>query len=449
MRGDFSRVTFDPNKAFTRVLEQQGRVQLDADWNEQMDIFWHYLRTLATDIIGPHGGPTAQDFEITTKPSPDGSRITDLGIGFGRYYVQGILCENPAVDGCGNNRPEVRYFSQPYFSRDINDDDDQISTLLPLMVYLDVWERHITPLEDDQIREVALLGPDTTTRSQVVWQVKIGRLPDGVGACADLTPEIIEQSLHPRPRGCLRARAKPAAPSTDACILPPQSRFRGFENQLYRVEIHRSGAAEVATFKWSRNNGSTVFPVDGVVDGSVVSLVNLGRDGGYSLAKDDLVEVIDDDYELNGEAQDLLKVIAVDSALRQVTLSGMPTSSVGHKANKHPLLRRWDQKSGAGTALNSAGTITVVENEWIELEDQVEIMFESNDGNYRTGDYWLIPARVATGDVIWPRTVETVAGEERSVALPKPPQGIQHFYAPLAILNTVAGAPVSCRVVIG
>ena len=35
MKGDFSRLTFDPKKHYRRVLMQQGRVQVDADWNEQ------------------------------------------------------------------------------------------------------------------------------------------------------------------------------------------------------------------------------------------------------------------------------------------------------------------------------------------------------------------------------------------------------------------------------
>ena len=30
MKGDFSRITFDPKKHYSRVLMQQGRVQLDA-----------------------------------------------------------------------------------------------------------------------------------------------------------------------------------------------------------------------------------------------------------------------------------------------------------------------------------------------------------------------------------------------------------------------------------
>jgi hypothetical protein len=40
------------------------------------------------------------------------------------------------------------------------------------LVYLDVWERHLTALDDPALREVALGGPDTTTRVQTVWQVR-------------------------------------------------------------------------------------------------------------------------------------------------------------------------------------------------------------------------------------------------------------------------------------
>ena len=65
MKGDFTRDTFDPFRHFSRVLMQQGRVQLDADFNEQAAILLHYLRTLAADLIGPHGGPGNElGFEI-------------------------------------------------------------------------------------------------------------------------------------------------------------------------------------------------------------------------------------------------------------------------------------------------------------------------------------------------------------------------------------------------
>ena len=93
MRGDFSRDTFDRIRHFSRVLQQQGRVQVDADWNEQTELLLHYVRVLAADLIGPFAGPAGEGhgFEIKQK---DGAAPPFLTIGKGRYYVDGILCEN-------------------------------------------------------------------------------------------------------------------------------------------------------------------------------------------------------------------------------------------------------------------------------------------------------------------------------------------------------------------
>src|SRR6266404_5787372 len=198
MKGDYSRDTFNPAKHFTRVLMQQGRVQLDADWNEQGAILLHYLQALAADLIGAHGGPKDElGFEIRSVMSKDNQKaLADLSIGFGRYYVDGILCENPepspkvtpspragmevapigSAGGAGSRtgiepltfRNQVDYPPDPK-------EDPKRDFELPLFVYLDVWERHITALEDDDIREVALGGPDTAARAKVVWQVKINQ----------------------------------------------------------------------------------------------------------------------------------------------------------------------------------------------------------------------------------------------------------------------------------
>src|SRR5712675_2104384 len=120
MKADFTRNTFNPLKHFSRVLMQQGRVQLDADWNEQGAILLHYLRALAADLIGPFGG-TGNAFgvfnAITKKKAPSAGELqlteaetkslTEAGvlkdgtvhegdflIGTGHYYVDGLLCEN-------------------------------------------------------------------------------------------------------------------------------------------------------------------------------------------------------------------------------------------------------------------------------------------------------------------------------------------------------------------
>jgi len=57
MKGDFSRSTFDPQKHYSGVRMQQGRVQLDADWNENLDILLHRIETETLDVIGQCGVP--------------------------------------------------------------------------------------------------------------------------------------------------------------------------------------------------------------------------------------------------------------------------------------------------------------------------------------------------------------------------------------------------------
>ena len=93
MKADLTRNTFDPLKHFTRVLMQQGRVQLDADWNEQAAILLRYLQTLGADIIGPAGGP-ADHWGFGVAPVAFTPAVqNDFRIGLGSYYVDGILCE--------------------------------------------------------------------------------------------------------------------------------------------------------------------------------------------------------------------------------------------------------------------------------------------------------------------------------------------------------------------
>jgi len=50
---------------------------------------------------------------------------------------------------------------------------------------------------------------------------------------------------------------------------------------------------------------------------------------------------------------------------------------------------------------------------------------QGGKNTYRTGDYWLIPARTATGNVEWPD----------GKALP--PKGVDHHYAPLARIEVL------------
>jgi hypothetical protein len=148
------------------------------------------------------------------------------------------------------------------------------------------------------------------------------------------------------------------------------------------------------------------------------------------------VELVDDNYVLQNRAEPLRQVEKIDPGRMQVTLRGQAVSAVGEDLSKHPLLRRWDHKQGdpkkGGLELNDGAAVIRETGEgkfWLALEDGVQVQFRKSEppNHYRTGDYWLIPARTATGDVLWPRREgEPVARE---------PRGVRHHYAPLAIIS--------------
>src|SRR5437588_7095966 len=116
-----------------------------------------------------------------------------------------------------------------------------------------------------------------------------------------------------------------------------------------------------------------------------------------------------------------------------ITLSDAPEGNVGKNQKRHPLLRRWDQQEGdakTGGLTLTDGAAHIIErtksnSHWLNLEDGVQVQFEPG-ATYRSGDYWLIPARTATGDVEWPGPPDN--------PIPMPPKGVEHHYAPLALV---------------
>ncbi|HYG09233.1 MAG TPA: DUF6519 domain-containing protein [Pyrinomonadaceae bacterium] len=244
MKSDATRFTFNPRKHLIGVSQQQGRVQLDADWNEQSDIFIHRIETEAADIIGLCGGPLHQaafhiaanlaqlSTEEQSLPQNDASSLVftppDFLITAGHYYVDGILCENDLI---------TTYTGQPDLP-----DAPPISEAGLYLIYVDVWRRHLTALQDPGMREIALGGPDTATRTKTVWQIKhFFAGADATGNC--LTAFDDYEDLIAPSSGKLGARTRKENISTDPCIVPPSAGYRGLENQLYRVEVHQGGAA--------------------------------------------------------------------------------------------------------------------------------------------------------------------------------------------------------------
>jgi hypothetical protein len=409
MKGDFSRSTYRPSNHYSSVRLQQGRVLLDAEWNEQADLSEHVDRTTTRDVVGRTGAaksddPAVQNFLVTVD-----SNGTDLLIAPGRIYVDGILCENDDPTG-------VPYTQQPDLAGAAVPDADGIYA-----VYLDVWERHLTGMDQHDrafppLVESALQGPDTATRTRTVWQVRLS--PIKTLSCADFVAPV-------QPTGGLRAQEiKVTGPLTD-CSVPSGGGYRRLENQLYRVEVHDASKAE-PLMKWSRDNGSIASKVKSIDTGALtIVVVDEGRDDVLGFGAAAWVELTDDERVLRGEAGSLFEVLTVAGGSVVVKNPDNLSLVTGTNAT----LRRWD-----GVVALGAATPT-------ELEDGVQV--EIDGGTFEVGDYWMIPARTSTGLVEW----------QRDDANPPAPvfetrHGTSHHYCVLAAVSVLGGAfgpPVDCR----
>jgi hypothetical protein len=426
MKGDFTRFTFDRRAHYSGVRQQQGRVTLDADWNEQLDIASYRTETECVDTVGASGMPIGQDglravasaaALTAAEAARPGNQAPpallgpgDFLITAGRGYVGGWLVENERI---------TRYLAQP----------DLPGLAAPLagihIAYLDVWQRHVSTLELPglqavepglpDIREVALGGPDTTTRQRTVWQLRLLRVGD-IGAALDCTSvPAAWTALTTPPSGRLAARALPSAAPTGPCVLPADAGYRRLENQLYRVEVHGAGPRGTATFKWSRDNGTVVARWE-TQAGADITVSSAGRDKLLSFAPGQWVELLDDARELRGEHGTLVQLSAVNGNRLTLDLPSAgadPTTLAAFGAN--PRVRRWD----------SAGTLRPTNDGWLDLEDGVQVRMTV--GDFRTGDHWVIPARTAITDVEWPLN--------GAVPAELAPRGTQHRFSRVAMMH--------------
>src|SRR5688500_11623167 len=92
MKGDFSRSTFRSDRPYSGVRMQQGRVPLDADWNEQVDSTRYISRRAIADIIGGCCIPESAPNSVRVSVAGSGLRVEG-----GRAWVRGTLAERADI----------------------------------------------------------------------------------------------------------------------------------------------------------------------------------------------------------------------------------------------------------------------------------------------------------------------------------------------------------------
>jgi hypothetical protein len=419
MKGDFSRLSFDRRRHFSRVLLQQGRVLTDADFNEQAAIQQNILRNFVVDLVGPRHA-VGNGFAVSAAGS------ADFAIAPGRFYLGGVPCTNE--DRC-------TWHTQPFPS-------DEAIPPRTFVAYLEAWERAVSPAEDASLLEPALGGIDTSVRGHIAWQVRLLAVASATAMAGPVLTGLKTRAAagdqhardgHRRLAASLKSftSAPGNAKAADALFdlldgAPPclaagtVGGYLGADNRFYRIEIHDPGNAGSASFKWSRNNGGTVFAVLRLDIGSASVNATLAAHDLSALQVGDRVELTSDATLFARQPAPLLRLTAIDPANATVTLAGTVPANLGAIG---VVLRRWDHRDGA----NANGAIPIVEARAVALEDGIVLHFTPG-GCYAAGDYWNFAARPPIGEILWP--VDT-NGAPRQL----PPHGPCRLRAALASLT--------------
>ncbi len=411
MKTDVSRNSFDPRRRYSGVRQQQGRVLTDADWNEQLDSAAYQTESDRRDGFGLSGAPAASPgFAIQTAVDAENGGASTLAIDAGRMYVQGVLCESFA-QRLFREQPDLPGASLPEV-------DGQY------LAYLEVRRRSVSALEDPAIREIALGGIETSTRDQIVTQVKLLPLAaNPAGYTARSRPPEWE-SLLATSHGRLTARTIADGVPANPCDLAARGGYTGTDNRLYRIEIHRGGAPGTATYKWSRDNATLVTEWLGQPDAITLQIRSRGRDRTQTFLPGQWIEIDDEGLELERRPGTLARIAQADD--QNITIdpdtlihfdAGATALDINDFSRGVRRIRRWDMVADVGERTVPAGPA----ESWESIESGIQIAFDANSARlYTSGDYWLIPARPVSRNIEWP--CDKDAGTPLAVSSPANPK---------------------------
>jgi uncharacterized protein DUF6519 len=430
MGNDITRSTFDHRKQYVGVVKQQGRVTLDADDNEALDIALDSSRRDTLEIIGVGGSP-GDGFRIANPREDDGSLNFDIPAG--SIYVSGIryLLEEDQTyqeqSDWWRNDPQEGRVPMPDPDTDRTD-----------LVYLMLWQQDVSATEDVELLEVALGGVDTTARRKTFGRVLV--FPNVQAEDCNTAWErlgahwetekfgTLTETLEVTTDARLTVTFDPASTSPDLCSPITQGGYLGAANQAIRVQI-----VDGNHFVWGFDNASALYRVRVRADRRTVDFDTLPRDAFHHPRPGQVVEILPWSAELANGA----KLAALTGHLSTVEVPYDPNTKTLSVADPYP--DQWPVTDAEGNAL------TLYLRVWEErlpftpnAEAPVKlgitgVQVTLTGTQFRAGDYWSMGVRPATPQTVYPERLLTG----------KAPDGIRYFVCPLALLRWTAGQGVS------
>jgi Family of unknown function (DUF6519) len=245
MKTQISRDGYRRDKRYSGVYQQQGRLITDSDWNELVDTVKARVDDALVDVVGT-GSPKGRAATIQMV-------VTTPKIVPGTVYAGGLeaqVADPPGVIGPFDYSLQADFPSAPPLPA--------LNTAYRF--YVDAWDRPVGALEDDGLRDPALHGADTCTRTQTMAQVKWCPVTKNPESPADNPGQGDARLTIKYPSGG-------SQPTADACDPKAQEVDPVGGDFLFRVEIHdvRWSAGAVPSVpdrvvvKWSRENGAEQY----------------------------------------------------------------------------------------------------------------------------------------------------------------------------------------------
>ncbi|MEE9554396.1 MAG: DUF6519 domain-containing protein [candidate division Zixibacteria bacterium] len=432
MKGDFSNYRYRPRVNYSSVLKQQGRVALDSDWNEQAKIWDDKFRGFIRDFLGEFAIPLPPDgfgktgfnpFKIDNFSSGPGD-VIDFSVRQGVCYLAGhrFRLEN-----------DVTYRTQPDYPEPnlISGQGDNI------LVYLEVWNKTVSYIDDETLREPALGGPDTCLRKNIVGQISAiltsdintrEKAEDFVKKMSDKEPLLftlkIDQSAHQIPFSF-------GDIDMGGGLIPG--------NLHLRVELHRgpkfNGSYEDG-FKWSDDNAATVIRILKTIENNSLILEETEAITGESLKEGDWVEISNAVTELHRFGGQMARIESIEQGANDilVTLNTdihplLRRFNIGDKPKNrielYPRLRRW------------SGYISPLALKTVyDLGRGMKAIFQARSGfQFNPGDFWTFAIRE--------REYNKKYAPNKAA-----PDGVEVYRHPLAIIKRGKGKKaeiIDCR----
>ena len=439
---DISRMAFDPHKHYAGVQLQQGRVIIDDDWNDSQRITDENSRRLKVDIVGPGGSPD-EGFHIS-NPRISSKGNIDFDISEGSFYLGGLILE---MEHKGAYRTQKDWLNLPathHAKPDLaNPGDERLD-----IVYLQAWQQSVGAVEDHELLEVALGGPDTSGRIRNMQRVDLlADVPPE--ACRTVWEKFIEVTKA-RKEGIINTEYEriPDVKLTvsyldldnedNLCSPSVIDGYLGAENQSIRVQL-----VDRDHITWGFDNASHLYRVEVIADENgnrnIVKLISEPKDQAHWPLAGQIVEILPWSAVLpNGEkvadTQGHLSRIgsSYNPKDRKIALTtplddrfgnhwtARPDKAELEKPSVYLFMRVWNR----GADRTSEPKIKVTPGTPVSLgHTGLQVTLTGEDRV--PGDHWILAARPETPNKIVPWELENGMA----------PQGVRYFFAPLALIR--------------